>query len=68
MSQLVLLYEDKAIEMSARGLVDFAMQSYYFYLGFNKTKTKSLIDQVNEIITEKYVSGFIAYYEDKILN
>jgi AcrR family transcriptional regulator len=68
MSQLVLLYEAKAVEMSARDLVNFAMRGYYFYLGFNKAKTQHFIDQVNEIVTEKYVSGFIAYYENKMFN
>ncbi|MDR2049467.1 MAG: TetR/AcrR family transcriptional regulator [Treponema sp.] len=68
LSQLVLLYEAKAVEMSARDLINYAMHGYYFHLGFNKAKTQHFIDRVNEIITEKYVLGFIAYYEDKMFN
>jgi AcrR family transcriptional regulator len=68
LSQLVLLYEAKATEMSARDLVNFAMRSYYFYRGFNETKTQNFIDQVNKIITKEYVLGFISYYEDKMFN
>jgi AcrR family transcriptional regulator len=67
MSQMVLLYENNAVEMSSRELIDYAMQGYYFYLGFSKAKTRNLVEQTNKIVTEKYVLGFITYYEDKML-
>lgn len=63
LSQLVLLYENKELDMTTSEVTDYAMYGYYFYLGLSRDESQKLIDLTDEIIDEKYVRYFIEQYE-----
>lgn len=64
LSQLILLYFDKKLSMPLREVVNFALRSYYFYLGKSFDESQQLIDSINNIITEQYVKDFITHYNE----
>lgn len=66
LSQLVLLYINNELKMSAGEVVNFAMRGYYLYLGKTENESQQLINFVDNIISQRYVQDFINCYEMKM--
>jgi hypothetical protein len=66
LSQLVLLYYNGELNMTARELVNYAMKHHYLSQGITPEEAQARINFVDSIITQKYVLDFITYLENEM--